>query len=151
MNKSELCQLLPHTGKMCLIDQLLSWDSTTLIAQTTSHLKQDNPLQQQDGMINSIMGIEYAAQTMALHSALLYQENYRQEQSLQKKDSGYLATIRNIQMNAEHLNPSLSDNTHPLIISVSLLMSDTQGYCYKFNITRHNMTLISGQLTLFLV
>ncbi len=149
MNKIEICQLLPHTGNMCLIDHLLSWDNTQLIAQTESHLKQDNPLRQ-GNTINSIIGIEYAAQTMALHTALLFQKQETQEQEAQK-NSGYLATIRNIQINAEKLNISLSDIAQPLIISVYLLMSDTQGYCYKFNISTNDVTLLSGQLTIFLV
>ena len=148
MNKQELCQLLPHSGTMCLIDEIISWDSTNLLAQTESHLNCNNPLRHQ-GAISSIIGVEYAAQTMALHAALLSQQE-DPGNSRKQKPGGYLATIRNIRIDADSLYSPDSVNLSPLVISVSVLMCDSQGYSYDFTITADNSPLLSGRLTIFL-
>lgn len=151
LSKSALCQLLPHADSMCLIDQVMSWDNNNLTAQSKSHLSPDNPLSK-DGSISSIIGVEYAAQTMAIHAALLYSQNSHLKQ---KKSGGYLATIRNIKIDSDFLYSAQAapQNSHQqaLIISVTLLMSDIQGYSYTFTISSNHLELLSGQLTLFLV
>ena len=148
MNKKEICQLLPHSGNMCLIDKIISWDSTTLAVQTESHLNSNNPLRKQD-FLSSIIGVEYAAQTMALHAALLSQKDSQQEAGKQKQ-GGYLATIRNLQIDADYLCSPDSDNSAPLDISVLMLLRDSRGYSYEFTITADNNQLLSGRLTIFL-
>jgi predicted hotdog family 3-hydroxylacyl-ACP dehydratase len=146
MNKIEICKLLPHTGLMCLIDQVISKDKRSLVATTSSHLQADNPLLYND-RINSIIGIEYAAQTMAIHAAIEYIKNNPQQK---KSMGGYLATTRNVNIYSDILYRSDSNNFSPLIISVNLLMQDTQGYTYEFTIDCDTNKLISGRLTIFL-
>ncbi|MFK5984968.1 MAG: hypothetical protein QM479_06040 [Pseudomonadota bacterium] len=151
LNQQDLCQLLPHSGKMCLIDKVIFWDKDTLVAQTMSHIKADNPLRQGD-KISTIIGIEYAAQTMAIHSALL-QKQLQKNDNIQQQINrgGYLATTRNIQVLAEHIYHSKASSSQPLEISVMLLMKDTQGYTYNFEISSDNAKLLCGRLTIFLI
>jgi len=148
VNKQALCQLLPHSGTMCLIDKIVLWDKTSLLAQTESHLDSNNPLRHQ-GSISSIIGVEYAAQSMALHAALLSQQE-DPGHSRKQKPEGYLATIRTIRIGADSLYSPDSANLSPLMISVSVLMCDSQGYSYEFTITADNSLLLSGRLTIFL-
>jgi len=61
---------IPHQGNMCLLDGVVQWDDTRLTAIASSHLAPDNPLRAY-GCLSSVHGIEYAAQAMAVHAALL--------------------------------------------------------------------------------
>jgi predicted hotdog family 3-hydroxylacyl-ACP dehydratase len=148
VNKTEICQLLPHSGTMCLIDEIVSWDAKTLVARTESHLRADNPLRY-DASVSSIIGIEYAAQTMALHAGLLYRQESNSA-SMPEKKGGYLATLRNIQLHADKLYSPEEVIQSALEVSVLVLMSDSQGYTYEFNITCNTIKLLSGKLTIFL-
>jgi predicted hotdog family 3-hydroxylacyl-ACP dehydratase len=54
---------------MCLLDSVLRWDAEEILCQTGSHLLADNPLRA--GRLGVANAIEYAAQAMAVHGALL--------------------------------------------------------------------------------
>ncbi len=145
MKKAQICQLLPHSGTMCLLDEIVSWDKEQLVVKTMSHTELDNPLFYEDSL-NSIHGIEYAAQTMALHSALL-----AQKETKQKESRGYLASVKNIQISEEYLFQAQSNNLTPLFIYVSILMAGSQGFTYQFEILKDDKVFISGKITIFLL
>lgn len=67
--RGELAALLPHRGRMCLIDEVVSWDAARICCRTRSHRDADNPLRSAEGL-GAACAIEYAAQAMALHAAL---------------------------------------------------------------------------------
>jgi len=145
LNSRQICDLIPHADDMCLLDTIVSWDKSQLVAETLSHTKTNNPLRCGDSL-NSIHGIEYAAQAMAVHSALLKIEKNSQDKT---KKGGYIATVRNVQIQSEYLY-SPSSGLLPLIISVQVLIQDKQGYTYQFSVTQNNQHLLSGKITIFL-
>jgi predicted hotdog family 3-hydroxylacyl-ACP dehydratase len=61
---------LPHQGSMCLLDAVTDWDAQRIRCMATSHRDVDNPLRAHD-RLGAACGIEYAAQAMAAHGALL--------------------------------------------------------------------------------
>ena len=61
---------IPHQGSMCLLDAVLRWDTQHVACSATSHGDPSNPLRQ-FGRLGAACGIEYAAQAMAVHGALL--------------------------------------------------------------------------------
>ena len=63
-------QHIPHKGRMCLLDAVLSWDATRIRCRSASHRTPDNPLRAH-GRLGAACGIEYAAQAMAVHGALV--------------------------------------------------------------------------------
>ncbi len=63
---------IPHQGSMCLLDAVLRWDTQHVACSATSHGDPSNPLRQ-FGRLGAACGIEYAAQAMAVHGALLAQ------------------------------------------------------------------------------
>ena len=69
LSKLELCALLPHGETMCLLHAVESWDSSGIVCVAVSHCDHDNPLRRTD-RLNSICGLEYAAQAMAVHVGL---------------------------------------------------------------------------------
>src|SRR5262250_1492609 len=63
-------QHIPHKGRMCLLDEVLSWDAARIRCRSGSHRAADNPLRAH-GRLGAACGIEYAAQAMAVHGALV--------------------------------------------------------------------------------
>jgi predicted hotdog family 3-hydroxylacyl-ACP dehydratase len=55
---------------MCLLDDVLSWDASRIRCRSASHRTPDNPLRAH-GRLGAACGIEYAAQAMAVHGALV--------------------------------------------------------------------------------
>lgn len=135
LNHLDIEQRLPHSGKMCLLNEVIQSDETSLIAQAVSHLDIDNPLRIND-TINTINGIEYAAQAMAVHGSLLSD----------RPQAGYIASVRNIEIKI----PTLPEQKQPLVISVEQIMSNENGFTYQFDISCEQQSLISGKITVFL-
>ena len=69
MTRDDIATLIPHSGSMCLLDGVLSWDENTILCRTASHRLPDNPLRS-NGRLAGVCGVEYAAQAMALHGGL---------------------------------------------------------------------------------
>ncbi|NCT66499.1 MAG: phosphotransferase [Rhodanobacteraceae bacterium] len=67
---ADWAHLIPHAGAMCLIDEVLAWDETTIHARSASHRRADNPLRS-DGTLRALHLCEYAAQAMAVHGGLV--------------------------------------------------------------------------------
>lgn len=63
-------ELVPHHGRMCLIDAVESWDASSIVCATAQHRSRGNPLAQ-EGRLSAVHAIEFAAQAMAIHGALV--------------------------------------------------------------------------------
>jgi predicted hotdog family 3-hydroxylacyl-ACP dehydratase len=58
------------SGSMCLLERVLAWDAAHIHCLATSHTGAGHPLAHA-GTLGMANGIEYAAQAMAVHGALL--------------------------------------------------------------------------------
>ena len=130
--------LVPHSGKMCLLERVLDWDEQSIRCETSSHLDMDNPLRR-DGRLSSICGIEYAAQAMALHAALCSNAGAPARH-------GYLASVRD----ANCTTAVLDGHDSPLLVSTELVLADGSSAIYAFSIESHGATLISGRAAVVL-
>ncbi len=70
MNRSWIAARIPHQGRMCLLDEVIDWGPHHIRCRTATHRAPDNPLRSH-GRLGVACGIEYAAQAMALHGALV--------------------------------------------------------------------------------
>jgi predicted hotdog family 3-hydroxylacyl-ACP dehydratase len=61
---------IPHQGDMCLLDAVHEWDEQSARCSASSHRAPNNPLRH-NGRLGAACSIEYAAQAMAVHAALL--------------------------------------------------------------------------------
>lgn len=136
MDNEELCRLIPHTGRMCLLDGVLRWDSEEISCITNSHLDPDNPLRR-DGRLAAVHLLEYGAQAMGVHGGLIARE------SGTRITSGYLARARDITLAVEFLD----DITCSLEIHARKIASSLGGFMYLFYITAATQLLASGQAT----
>ena len=77
---------IPHAGSMCLLDSVIAWSDSGVVCRASSHRQPANPLRS-DGTLGVLAGVEYAAQAMAVHAALL-------EPAGAAPAAGYLASVR---------------------------------------------------------
>src|SRR5215831_9800765 len=102
-------QHIPHKGRMCLLDEVLSWDAARIRCRSSTHRAADNPLRAH-GRLGAACGIEYAAQAMAVHGALIAASApLASTVSTQVRGSigatvGYLASVRNVTLNVTRLD-----------------------------------------------
>src|SRR5690348_18414697 len=69
LSKSDWSMLIPHQGVMCLLDDVVTWNDTTIHARSDSHRRADNPLRSND-RLRALHLCEYGAQAMAVHGGL---------------------------------------------------------------------------------
>lgn len=67
-----ILRLIPHQGASCLLDAVVECDADRIVCTSHSHTAVDNPLRH-DGLLSPLALIEYGAQAMAIHAALLAQ------------------------------------------------------------------------------
>lgn len=137
---------IPHQGSMCLLDHVASWDSERMIAIATSHTAPDHPLRAH-GRLGAATGIEYAAQAMAVHSALLA-TSQPGGGNMTRPQAGFLASVRNTALHVARLD----DLHEALQIEVVCTHSEPNCILYQFTI-RGNDTqkpLLDGRATIII-
>lgn len=131
-----LASLIPHAGKMCLLDCVSSWDDQQILCQSQTHRDPTNPLRRA-GRLSSVHGIEYAAQAAALHGALT-----------KGKEGGPLAAGRLVAVRHVTLaHPFLDDITAPLEIAAERLIATGDSFIYQFRISASDQSLLTGRLS----
>lgn len=139
MNRDEICARLPHAGRMCLLDRLESFDAESIHCRARSHRDADNPLRSH-GRLHAVIGVEYAAQAMALHGSLTAGHDA-------PPAMGYLASVRDLQLDIEDL-AAVHDE---LDIRARRLSGDAGGFIYEFDIHAGERRLLAGRVTARLV
>jgi predicted hotdog family 3-hydroxylacyl-ACP dehydratase len=69
LDRSWIERNIPHHGRMCLLDEVMEWNTQHIRCRSGTHRLPDHPLRSQ-GRLGVACGIEYAAQAMAVHGAL---------------------------------------------------------------------------------
>ena len=142
-------QHIPHKGRMCLLDAVLSWDATRIRCRTLSHQSPDNPLRAH-GRLGAACGIEYAAQAMAVHGALVAASApLTSTLSIGVRRStgpavGYLASVRNVALNVTRLD----DLEAELIAAAERVTGDGRTVMYEFTVSSARHTLLSGRASI---
>ena len=123
MDRDGIAARIPHSGTMCLLDRLESWDATAIHCSATSHLHPDNPLRTGSGLL-APNAIEYAAQAMALHGGLLAAEG-------EPPSAGFLASARNVRFGVYRLDTVQG----ALQVRARRLSGDARQVLYEFSVT----------------
>ncbi|KVG66012.1 hotdog family protein [Burkholderia pseudomultivorans] len=129
---------IPHAGAMCVLDTVDAWDAARIRCTATSHRDPHNPLRSHDRLA-SVCGIEYAAQAMAVHGALLGAQQARPR-------VGYLASVRNVDAFVERLDTF----ELPLTIEAERIGGDDRSVLYGFALRCGERVLLSGRATVML-
>lgn len=125
---------IPHKEGMCLLDEVLSWDLNQTQCRSSSHRSADNPLRAH-GRLGSASGIEYAAQTMAVHGALVASA------AGGVAPTGFLASVRGVRLNIDRLDVFEGD----LVTAVQRVAGDESTALYEFSVSADDVVLLTGR------
>jgi predicted hotdog family 3-hydroxylacyl-ACP dehydratase len=128
---------IPHHGRMCLLDEVLDWDALHIRCRSGNHRAADHPLRSQ-GRLGVACGIEYAAQAMAVHGALVGQAS-----TGSAPEAGFLAALRDVRLCV----PRLDDIATDLICEAALVAGDHGTALYEFALWSGARPLLSGRAT----
>ena len=136
LGRDEILALIPHSGAMCLLDEVLEWDAASVRCLSHRYRASDNPLRRADGTLGTACGIEIAAQAMAVHGRLTAVGDGPPR-------PGFLVSLRDVRLHAARLDAQAG----PLIIMARQLLGDARGAAYEFNVSRAAAELVSGRAT----
>ena len=129
---------IPHQGSMCLLDAVTAWDTAHVRCTASSHRDAANPLRAH-GRLGVMAGIEYAAQAIAVHGALLAGADA-------PPAPGFLGSARGV----ECLVDRLDDLDAPLEIAAERLSGDARTLLYAFTVAAAGRTLLRGRAAVVL-
>ncbi len=69
LGRAEIEALIPHAGRMCLLDAVLDWNAQRIVCIANPHRDPPHPLACA-GRLTPLSLIEYAAQASAIHAGL---------------------------------------------------------------------------------
>jgi predicted hotdog family 3-hydroxylacyl-ACP dehydratase len=128
--------LIPHAGRMCLLQRIVDWDAQQVTCATDSHRDPHNPLRH-DGVLAAVHLIEYGAQAMAVHGGLLAAADGG------RAAPGMLVAVRDVHLQVDRLD----DLQAPLIVVARRLVAGTGGWLYAFHISAGDQALASGRVS----
>lgn len=139
-NKQEVASCLPHKGPMVLLENVLHCTEEGLECETRTHLQVEHPLSI-EGQLSIFVGVEYAAQAMALHKSLNAVGDG-------KVRSGFVAVTSNVTPYLDFLNQA----SGALNVVVNMLDSSGGGSLYEFRIThsQEKLPVLEGKLLVML-
>jgi predicted hotdog family 3-hydroxylacyl-ACP dehydratase len=135
IGKTEIQELIPHAGDMCLLAGVIRWDATHIACIAQSHRNINNPMAN-NGRIRALCGIEFAAQAMAVHGGLSGMVG-------QRPRAGLLVSVREVVAQVEYL----SDYSEDLHIEAEQLMFEKSSVCYSFALHAGEKELLRGRAT----
>lgn len=136
---AEIARLIPHQGRMCLLQSVLECSPARIRCRTNSHRDIDHPLAR-EGALRSVAAIEYAAQAMALHGALNVREGVIGR-------PGYIASARDVKLHVARLDTVQGD----LFIDAEHLAGNERQVAYRFAVRDEaGQPLVEGRLTVVL-
>jgi predicted hotdog family 3-hydroxylacyl-ACP dehydratase len=121
---------------MVLLDRVESWTEDEITCLTGSHRWADNPLRRDAGL-SVLCGVEYGAQAMAIHGALV---------SGVGGGPGVLASLRKVRCHVERLDDIPGD----LTVVARLMIAQRGGFIYGFSLRAEERPLLDGQAAVFL-
>lgn len=145
LQHADIARRIPHQGRMCLLERVSAWDTQQIRCQASSHRDSDNPLRAH-GRLGAACGIEYSAQAMAVHGALLAESEANAGAARQGPTLGYLASVRGLTLYVDRLD----DVSDALSIHAERLSGDSTTVLYSFTIHAGRRLLLSGRAAVIL-
>lgn len=139
LNHAWIANHIPHQGSMCLLKSVWTWNQEKIVCDADSHAALDNPLRAR-GQLGIACGIEYAAQAMAVHGALLAPAES------EKPKVGYLVSVRGVSMVVTRLDDIDAD----LVITASCIMASESNMLYQFSVCANDKVLLEGRAAVVL-
>ena len=137
INKAEIRTLIPHSGLMCLLDEVAQWDDRSITCITNTHRDPANPLRR-NGRLAALHAFEYGAQAAAVHGGL------RARAVGAVAPPGYLAALREAHLYAVRLD----DINSPLQVCATRLFGNDANTVYECRVSAGDVLLANGRITI---
>ncbi|MBH1965674.1 MAG: 3-hydroxylacyl-ACP dehydratase [Comamonadaceae bacterium] len=131
---------IPHQGLMCLLDHVVLASAQEMVCTSKSHCLPNNPMRI-DGMLGAACGIEYAAQAMALHGALM-----AELRGAERSSKGFLINVRNVSLHVDRLD----DLSEDLTVSTRCEADNGDHCVYEFKLSAAERVLLQGRAMVML-
>jgi len=135
--------LIPHRGRMCLLDRMTSWDATAIECVAVNHRDARHPLRSTSGLLASA-AIEYAAQAMAVHGALCASA------AGESAAPGYLASARDVRVARRRLDDLPRAEPDELVVVAERQAADATRLLYAFVLRHDGREIASGRVAVVL-
>lgn len=139
LDAAQIAKLIPHQGDMCLLAGVTQHDLQSITCTAVSHRLSNNPLRE-NGLLHAVCGVEYAAQAMAIHGALI------SGQCDNPPRGGRLAAVRSLELHVHRLDDIDAD----LEVKATQIMGDENSMVYEFTVDAGARTLLKGKATVVL-
>jgi predicted hotdog family 3-hydroxylacyl-ACP dehydratase len=151
LDHAGIAALIPHSGTMCLLARLEQWDAQRIVCSAMNHRDLAHPLRTRRGLL-APCAIEYAAQAMALHGALVGHA------AGSAATPGYLASARGVRLHVLRLDdlpfdagrdaaPEIGD---ALTIEAVRQAGDARQILYAFSLHHAGRPIADGRATVVL-
>ena len=145
LNRDWIAAHIPHGGRMCLLDEVITWGTERISCRSSTHRALDHPLRAH-GRLGIACGVEYAAQSMAVHGALIAgaadsaladaasapteRGSGAEEPGRDSPSAGFLAGLRDLRFDASRL-----DDVHGDLICHAMRVAGDRGTAlYEFEV-----------------
>ena len=139
LDRAGIAERIPHAGAMCLLGSLDGWDREHIVCSASSHRDPTHPLKTASGLL-APCAIEYAAQAMALHGALIGAD------AGSRATPGYLASARAVRLHRLRLDDLDGD----LRIEARRGAGDARQILYTFAVSHAGEPVAEGRATVVL-
>jgi predicted hotdog family 3-hydroxylacyl-ACP dehydratase len=143
LDREAILRRVPHQGTMCLLGAVLAWDDDHIRCSAGSHLQADHPLRSH-GRLGAACGVEYAAQAMAVHGALVAEAHAGAAGAAPR--AGYLAGVRGVKLHVDRLDTVAG----ALSVEAQRITGDDNTVLYSFCVLGGGEPLLSGRATVVL-
>jgi predicted hotdog family 3-hydroxylacyl-ACP dehydratase len=137
-DRSWILQHIPHQGRMCLLDEVRSWDRSQVECAARTQGAADHPLRL-EGRLGAGCALEYAAQAMAVHGALL-------------RPSGSTGIAFGLLTSARELDlfvVRLDDLDGELLVQARAIQTGSDSALYAFSLRHTDRLLARGRASLW--
>jgi predicted hotdog family 3-hydroxylacyl-ACP dehydratase len=136
LDRAGIAGLIPHAGRMCLLDAVESWSAAEIRCVSDTHRDPANPLRR-DGILAAVHLVEYGAQAMAVHGGLA------ERAAGGTPKPGLLVALRDVKLEVARID----DIAAPLTVTAKRLVANAGGWLYGFEVEAAGRRLASGRVS----
>jgi predicted hotdog family 3-hydroxylacyl-ACP dehydratase len=131
-DQDRIRQLVPQTGRMCLLDGVTHWDASSIVCVAAAP-GAGHPLLS-DGALHAVSGCEYAAQAAAVHGGLV--------DGAGRPKAGMLAKLMDVDLH----QPCFAQQGCAIDVRAELVSRMDAGCLYAFEVAQDGQPVVSGRL-----
>ncbi|GAB2627370.1 phosphotransferase [Novilysobacter erysipheiresistens] len=138
--RERIAALIPHQGEMCLWDEVVEWDASSIRLRTRRHRDPANPLRS-GHRLRAVHLCEYGAQAMAVHGGL------RAGEGGGVARPGVLVALRGVKLMVARID----DLAGEIECTAQVLVEGESGQQYAFRICHADTLLAEGRAAVILL